>query len=1245
LSDFIKTTTTIPLPELQDHLSTFPRLWPFPRGDLYHWIPALNRFDDILSQLIEEYELQKPQVRKFGAVLLERAHEAHHGGKAPENDRLSIGGDGDRELVENVLKFTMVLHQNCGNRSLYASSDRLGSLLNTTSLSLLKVTLKLGHLLARRYHSSKQRMASVGSSSLLAAHYNINLDWVRRLAAPFAKPSPALPSTKGKEKAGRPHRASSAGVADGKINCADLVAIVKDTGADDTLWNQWGEVSMTFYSVRPWVEATVEPREVQGFGSPSTPSARRKSNLAPQGPAPLDDVSPNSKSLGTDSSSIPSSVELDIEEISQLDSEELVHRVLDKYNVPVDSQYELLHKIRVAKAFASGKAGRIDMVEIRLLAIANLAYVDSDSTFQQKFSQQDSEQPRRLQLAYQLSDLVHPPDEGAPLVPMDMQTLALATLDALTKQKSRAMDVYTALSANVNHGILFYVVRKGVAQLAVDEETLDVDEEEWREALFSLLSSLPATIPRAGDAMMGAGLMDILVEILGLRTNKAERNHWKVLNFLDSFIHAVRDGYQSFANAKGLDAVKDLTSSTIATSFSRVKSGDVMPTEYKTLNTDYQVPFFQQLTLRWLVKFINYLMQHNGGNFARQLRNLIDSPQILEGLRTILSSAEVFGSNVWSGAVNIFSTFIHNEPTSYSVIAESRLGETFLEAITQKPLPAAKDTTENTKDTVTIQDSAAEEAEPSTSSLSRGILPVSEAIRSIPLAFGALCLNPSGMELVRQSRALECFFKIFESPAHIKVLESEEPVPSQLGTDFDELIRHQPVLRAEILAAVRGMVDRVGRLCHDKAAAEGYGAKLWVEGPNGKLYVAGGRAALAGYHASFSADVTIEDTSDVDMDGDENVRDNAEVSQDEIVKIYENSQGPKPTAYITVATRFLIGFLSNSTMCSAFLDDGGLEYALDLATQPCFPMKSQELHPYDDLSAMLRSLVEQKPHIVVPAIIKRLEPYVDDLRPLLNHKSLSGFFIPFTAAATKASQDSPAILSDGTKYAKALVMVNVLCTALAHAFGQQIYNPRAQSNVFSQVNLADVYVRLIDSLGKLHRICLWEETVLIENMPANWQVKTRVSSAEGFGTDEADDIFGIVHSHTSHSHAAPTENGSPVDSSLGPNGTATSTDEAGETSTMQFENTRVMRHLLCQAPISISAFLQSLGKMILVRRTSDSYQRQNAMKVADSLASWVLNELKYELPREAPARQRYSYWIVILTSTSQLMIDGMRIDT
>ena len=64
---------------------------------MYHWIPLLNRFDEILEEAVKKYNLKEgPQT-----IPWEEKHE---------------------ELVCGVLAFSRVLVEGCGNRSLYASS-------------------------------------------------------------------------------------------------------------------------------------------------------------------------------------------------------------------------------------------------------------------------------------------------------------------------------------------------------------------------------------------------------------------------------------------------------------------------------------------------------------------------------------------------------------------------------------------------------------------------------------------------------------------------------------------------------------------------------------------------------------------------------------------------------------------------------------------------------------------------------------------------------------------------------------------------------------------------------------------------------------------------------------------------------------------------------------------------------------------------------------------------------------------
>ncbi|KAI5280445.1 hypothetical protein KEM54_003714 [Ascosphaera aggregata] len=203
-----------PLHDLPNVLSQFPSHWPFPRGDLYHWLHLLNRFDDILHSFIVRYRLdQGPQIVSFGrGMLLDSTVAWLKEQNSGDSDTVistedaesflsdvgwDVGTDGengeaDRLIVETILEFSRLLMERCGNRSLYNSSECINDLLNTTSLSLLQVTLRLGSHLAQRYYL-RQRVCT-GSAfhhSLLLAHYNIDLDRVQRATMPFPRP-PAI---------------------------------------------------------------------------------------------------------------------------------------------------------------------------------------------------------------------------------------------------------------------------------------------------------------------------------------------------------------------------------------------------------------------------------------------------------------------------------------------------------------------------------------------------------------------------------------------------------------------------------------------------------------------------------------------------------------------------------------------------------------------------------------------------------------------------------------------------------------------------------------------------------------------------------------------------------------------------------------------------------------------------------------------------------------------------------------------
>lgn len=250
----------MPLVDLPSTLATLPAVWSFPRGDLYHWINVLNRFDDILALVIDRYDLKRgPQKTPFGrSVLKESWHHDFPNTTLSDQqldaelDSRGYGPEGDRELVEAILRFSLILLEKCGNRSLYSSSDRLDDLLNTTSNSLLRQTLRVALALAQRYHARQRHAAS--SQSLLSAHYNINLDKLQKLAAPFprpnavsrqplASPSPAVLS--------RSHEAAPPT----KHNANDMITLLRESDE----WEEWGSVRAVYY---PSGAATTEQAKI-----------------------------------------------------------------------------------------------------------------------------------------------------------------------------------------------------------------------------------------------------------------------------------------------------------------------------------------------------------------------------------------------------------------------------------------------------------------------------------------------------------------------------------------------------------------------------------------------------------------------------------------------------------------------------------------------------------------------------------------------------------------------------------------------------------------------------------------------------------------------------------------------------------------------------------------------------------------------------------------------------------------------
>jgi len=119
------------------------------------------------------------------------------------------------------------------------------------------------------------------------------------------------------------------------------------------------------------------------------------------------------------------------------------------------------------------------------------------------------------------------------------------------------------------------------------------------------------------------------------------------------------------------------------------------------------------------------------------------------------------------------ATFVHNEPTSLTIIQEIGLPEAFYKVVES------------------------------------GVEPSFEVIQAIPNALGALCLNQTGQDqLAARPSIIPGLLSIFTSERHLRVLQDKENAVL-IGTSIDELIRHHPFLKSAVFEGVRSVLGQI----------------------------------------------------------------------------------------------------------------------------------------------------------------------------------------------------------------------------------------------------------------------------------------------------------------------------------------------------------------------------------------------------------------------------------------------------
>ncbi|KAI5187849.1 hypothetical protein NEHOM01_2406, partial [Nematocida homosporus] len=139
ISNIIRQAETLPISDLANYLNSIDQ-WRYGKTDLLYWVAVLDRFDDLLGQIITEAQLDTLQSRAI-----------------PESDRF---------LARSILRFQKLLIENSSNKSIFNGFDRIDALIYAFELDVANEALALAAFFASKIHIQRSIRTSMNEMHL-----------------------------------------------------------------------------------------------------------------------------------------------------------------------------------------------------------------------------------------------------------------------------------------------------------------------------------------------------------------------------------------------------------------------------------------------------------------------------------------------------------------------------------------------------------------------------------------------------------------------------------------------------------------------------------------------------------------------------------------------------------------------------------------------------------------------------------------------------------------------------------------------------------------------------------------------------------------------------------------------------------------------------------------------------------------------------------------------------------------------
>ncbi|KAH7042417.1 hypothetical protein BKA57DRAFT_398309 [Linnemannia elongata] len=720
-----------------------------------------------------------------------------------------------------------------------------------------------------------------------------------------------------------------------------------------------------------------------------------------------------------------------------------------------------------------------------------------------------------------LTDLIHPDHK----VPFPVQTVALFALDGLAHLRNRQPDVLTAINASASHGVLLYALRKIITGL--DSENAPYPQD-FLDAMFALISYIISS-QTGGNMVISAGLVPVLLQLLSNKHSSQLKNVTKSVTILDSLVYGFSTAFTSFCTSGGLNSLVARMKEEVDYSLKLVKDAEASQMTDRTALS------------KAMFKFIIHMMQSPGTHEG--LRNLIETT-LPATLRDIMEHPSALGNSIYAHAINTMTSFIHNEPTSLSILQEAKIPQTLLASLS-KDIPASND-----------------------------------VVMNLPGAFGAICLNASGLEMFTKDFDIKKFFDVFTSVPHVRAFQDSD-IASTLGVSMDELVRHQPTLKSKVMTELGETLKTVLKMCESDAVTEDDISLCTLQKSRAK-------------DAPPLGEVVDDDASKDDR-------------KDSLV-----------AQLIESSARFCESFFQNAASAHEFLKADGIDTLLRFYSLPTLPYDLANSSAFFTLSHLLKLLSEANPAAAISAVVKEVNRILQQVQPLLDSTNPGSDLVQYIDIADSSDED----VSRGNNMLRSLISLHAFSGLLSDMYCAPTFSHGRNSAAVLAAFVSAHGDQALAGLGQLHRACLWESIAMKRFLGKNWNDP----SSKTKRTHVHVPMPGTVDEH--------------VEEPAGEDKDMAAATPSVDMYSPTVINTKFLRFVLTQIPQYITPMYQGITKMLFSRRDMEPAQRTNAFKIADSLSGVLQSHINWKrLDASESLSDKYTYLGTMFNLLPYLLLD------